>query len=225
MRDLLPQQVLDAIGHQYRKAVQAGVEDYLSQQADEDAVTGSFGGAVRALVHGTVLTANGTFKWRSSSKKLRGRGPHAPEKRIGIDAIIELEIWDDSEELIGVKVLPFQGKNEWSGKDKLLPSQADLMSKIPGGGLVVDYRATSFEAVTAEAAAKAHGDRNRVTAASFRDFGAMLAEDFLECRVGTRNAYYDATREIMIFSDLAGVLTAHRMSAARRILTRVDVGP
>ncbi len=90
MRDVLPDEVVDAIAEQYRAAARDAVEDYEHQRGDEDSLTGAFGTVLRRETHGSIVVGTRRYTWRTTSRKLRGRGPNSPEHQTGMDALIEL---------------------------------------------------------------------------------------------------------------------------------------
>lgn len=218
MKDLLPQAVLDEIGRQYRSAVEMASHDFEDFAADEDSVTGALGQTMKNVVKGTITIGGREFGWSTTARKLRGRGANAPEKKIGADALVELEVWDTDGTMAGQKLVAIQTKTEWTGKDRLLPGQAKKLSKLSGGGIVVDFREGDYRAVEANVVARAKGDRRNVPDEKVRPFGDVLAGDFLECLVGSRDTYFDAEREILVEPGLR----ARPFTAKRRVLTKVS---
>lgn len=219
MRDILPDKVVEAIAKQYRNATREAVQDFDGQRGDEDSLTGALGSVLRRTTQGVMTVGGIRYNWRTTSRKLRGRGRGAPENRTGMDAIVELEVWADGE-FKGRKSLPVQSKKQWQGRDRLLEGQARKLAEIPGGGIVVDYEADAYSAVDARVAADAGGNRANVPPDSFRELGDVLAGGFLECTIGSRDLYFDAERELLIHVE-GGVLRATAIGAEYRVLTRV----
>ena len=221
MNDLLPDVVIRALGEQYKRAVGDAVDSYPEQRGDEDSVTGALGLSMKQTVTGKVVVGGTTWQWRTTSRKLRGRGKNAPEKRLGADAALELEVWDGAG-VRGRKSLLIQSKNDWTSRDPKLWGQASKLAALPGSGLVVDYKETGFTAVDARIAADAGGSRKRIDPERFRDLGSYLADEFLGCRVGSRSTYYDAERELLIVLDSTGKAVGEIVSLDHRVLTQVQ---
>ncbi len=219
MRDILPDDVVDAIAKQYRDATREAVKDFDGQHGDEDSLTGALGSVLRQHTHGTLRVGDIEYRWRTTSVKLRGRGKGAPEKRTGMDAIVELEVWSNGE-VKGRKSLPVQSKKQWHGTDRLLGNQAGKIAALPGGGIIIDYEPDNYSAVNARTAAQAGGNRANVPDDAIRELGDVLAEEFLECKVGSRNVYFDAVRGLLVQLEAGGV-RAIPIGVDRRVVTRV----
>lgn len=219
LRDVLPAEILAEIARQYREAAADAVADFDGQYGDEDALTGALGSVLRDRTNGILTVKGTTYTWRTTSRKLRGRGRGAPERRTGMDAIIELEVWD-GDELKARKSLPVQSKKRWRATDPLLRDQAQKIADLPGGGIVVDFEPQTYWAVDARAAAAAHGNRAAVPHDKVKELGEVLSTDFLECTVGSRDVYFDAERELLITIAHGGI-QAQPVGVDHRVLTKV----
>ncbi|WP_437937586.1 hypothetical protein [Sorangium sp. So ce341] len=227
---LLPVSVASKIRAQIREACMHAPTRYRQNRAKEDAVTGAFGQILSDKVNGTFLDDGTAYRWETTQTQLRAQGPGAPEKRIGADAMIEVAVYDAHEDLILLKCLPMQAKNEWDGKDVLLSREASRLSKLPGDGIVVDYRETGYAAVRASVAARAKGDRRLVPAAAVRPLDEFIADDFFDCLVGSHEYYYDDDAEALVPWNPATLTNLPKMAVRRRIRTKVasarwSVGP
>lgn len=100
--------VRGVLADHYRVSIAAAVRGYADSAADEDAVTGALGQALRG--EGTIRLDGKVVRWTTRYRKLRGRGRGAPEKMLGADGIFEVELEDD-EGVRSRKSLPFQAKN------------------------------------------------------------------------------------------------------------------
>jgi len=66
------------------------------------------------------------YSYQVSYRKIRGRGPRAPEKQLGAGGIFQIEVTDDHGRQ--TKGLPFQSKKGWSSADSNLLKQANEAS-------------------------------------------------------------------------------------------------
>lgn len=205
MRDLLPNAVFDEIADQFRSATVDAVEDFEDNKADEDSLTGALASTLRRGVRGRARVGRAGYTWKTSLRKLRGRGRGAAEKIYGADAVLEIEVVDWAGEVVGRKLVPLQAKKNWRGTDRTLAKQCQRMDELPGNSLAVDYRGEGYTAVRSEAVVAAGGSRRAVPDHEVRSLGDALAGEFLECRVGSRDLYYDPDREVMVFQGPTGV--------------------
>jgi hypothetical protein len=220
MRDLLPDAVFDEIANQFRTTADAAVEDFEDNRADEDAITGALASTLKRGVRGRAWVGAAGFTWRTSLRKLRGRGRGAAEKVYGADAVLEIEVVDRAGEVVGRKLVPLQAKKNWTGTDRTLAEQCQRMDELPGNSLAVDYRGSGYTAVRSEAVVAAGGSRRAVPDHEVRSLGDALAGEFLECRVGSRDLYYDPDREVMVFQGPTGVRVV-AFGASYRVKTTV----
>jgi hypothetical protein len=194
----LPDIVLKTIAVQMQEGIVEAISGFAEQRGDEDTVTGGLIQAIRTSVRGSTQTSQGLVRWHTRMWKLRGRGRGAPEKKIGADAIFEIEVLDEGGTLSTRKSLPIQAKKEWIGRDKLLGGQAQKLSQLPGGGLIVDYRGDGYMAIDAASAASAGGDRRGLGPQAMRPLADVLSRDFLQCRIGSTEIYFDANNEVLV---------------------------
>ena len=193
MNHILPQSVISSIQQSYLHGVTAAEKGYRYAQEDEDVVTGALGQALLSEDQ-SVVVDNTVYVWRTTYQKFRGRGKNAAEKLLGADGIIQIEVRDGQQQVVVArKGLLFQAKNNWQGRDLKLKSQSGLLSfpyKIPVG-IVINYSPRGYYAVPAETVYDADGDRGKIGDELFRPLSIALAEDFLYCRLGIEDVYYD----------------------------------
>jgi hypothetical protein len=218
VNDVLDPGVIAKIGEQMRDAARAAQENYESYMADEDTVTGALGGTFDHIVRGTFVVNGTRWSWRTRTKKLRGRGPGADEKEIGADGLFEIEVQDANGVILARKSLPFQAKNDRRGSRARLAEQARKIAALPGGGCVVDYSRDGYTAVNAQTVADQDGAWPMSPATPLGDY---LAQDFLPCRVGSRDLYYDAGRHLLIYTPPGGGMQALPLLVGERIRTTV----
>jgi hypothetical protein len=173
------------------------------------------------LVKGKAAANGSTYQWNTTTWPVRGKGPHSPETEYGADAVIEIVLRDEFGETVASKILPIQYKKEKIYSNRTLAKQADRLSKLPGGGLIVSFSERGFTSCEAHVVAEAHGKWAAIPENLKPDFGHMLAEDFLPCKIGSRDLVYDARREVFHTIDGRDI----RLSARRRIRTLIKKTP
>lgn len=210
----LPRIVLEKMKEQYRRVQPIDPEDFEDLGADEDSLTGALGKTMRRELTGR----EGKIHWSTRVKKLRGRGPGAPENRFGADFIIEIEVKEKGGDIVWRKGLLGQSKKLWTGRDSTLLGQVQAMESVVGGGsIVLDYRPEGCYAVSGRKTLEAEGNRRMVSSDDVLQVGPLLADQFLECLVGRVDMYYDATRELVVLPAIAS-----HMHVATRIRTSVE---
>src|SRR5262249_10514828 len=148
-----------------------------------------------------VTTAGGTFRVNTYYKKLRGRGPNAPEKRYVADGAFQIDVHDQNGRPLLRKALPFQAKTPSSWRAAKVAAQAKTLLASLGGGLIIRYGPTNYQAAVAATVVEARG---KLRASGPRRLGEVLAHDFLECRIGRHGLYYDEEREEFALAFVKG---------------------
>jgi hypothetical protein len=196
MKDLIPPEVRRLLRDRYIAGTADAIAQFASNQADEDSLTGALGQAI-SMEPINYRTTTGEFNVRIYYSKLRGRGHNAPEKRYGPDGVFQIDVRDMDDRILRRKGLPFQAKKNWQGRDNQLVKQAGDMIREIGGGIVVDFSPDGYKTCSAAAVIQAGGNRTQVQNLSpMRDLGQILANDFLDCTMGTKGLYYDPQEEI-----------------------------
>jgi hypothetical protein len=165
--------------------------------------------------------------WKSRYQKLRGRGRGAPEKKLGIDGLIEIVVGGlDSRTEQWSKVLVFQAKNlgltnSGNNKSRAILRQSEKILKLPVAGVFVVYRPSGYMALSANAVARSEGALNG--GCPLED---MLANQFLECSIGTTGFTYDARKQEFIETRVGGELGAPvSASVDARFKTEINIRP
>jgi hypothetical protein len=191
---LLPHGLKSLIRDRYLAGIADAQAKFDMSSADEDALSGALGNEISMAHSMTFSDGHRTYLYRTSYKKIRGRGPGAPEKRLGADGIFQIDVHDDRGERR--KGLPFQAKKEWHGTDAKLFSQVHQMVETAGDGMVVDFRPGNYTGCTAMAAIQGQADRRIISAAgNMRTLGELLADDFLDCNIGKPGLFFDPATE------------------------------
>lgn len=196
MQDIIPISVIDIIRGHYALGVANAEAFYEQSSADEDSVTGALGQALARAEPIRFQKGFEEYQISISYKKVRGRGRGAPERLYGIDGIFQISVTSKDGGNALIKGLPFQSKKGWSGKDKNLLSQVDRMESEAPGGIVIDFGPDGYKACSAKDVIAAQGSRtiaNRHN--SVRSLEQILAHDFLNCHIGRRGMFYDASNE------------------------------
>jgi hypothetical protein len=204
--------VRQALADHFRDRVAEATEAYADSSADEDSLTGALGQALRG--RGSVRLRDGrVVRWMTRYRKLRGRGPNAPEKKVGADGLFEVELEDD-QRVRSRKSLPFQAKNNASSYgDSKLWQQAGQLTEFPGGGIVVNYRPEGYVAL--DAAMVANGEATREVESPLAE---SLGRDFLECRRGSTAYLFEPSLGGIFLLD-GPLLVLRRWSPEHRIRT------
>jgi hypothetical protein len=221
MYDIIPEAILDRIGASYERAIRRAQSRYGQWQRDEDYASGAVGGTMEELVKGTTTVNGSTYRWNTTTWPVRGKGPRSPETEYGADAVIEIVLRNEVGETVTSKILPIQNKKEKIYSNRTLAKQADRLSKLPGGGLIVSFSEHGFMSCEAHVVAEANGKWTTIPENLKRDFGDMLAKDFLSCKIGSRDLVYDARREVFHTVDGRDI----RLRVRRRIRTLIKKNP
>lgn len=219
MRDVLPADLIEAIGDQYNEAVREAEPHFQNYQADEDAITGALGSSMDRTVKGARQIGDKQYTWSTRTVKLRGRGPRAPEREYGADGILEVEVRDESGNGLARKLVPFQAKKADNIDRQVLLDQANRLNTLPGGGLILVYDSQGYRSASASDVQAVHGVWHQVSEGQRQDFGAALKNGFLPCTVGSRSLYYDAARERMVALADDGTSRDLRLPVRRRTRT------
>ena len=215
MRDVLPDEVIDAIkDHLSTRAAEVQGAVWESASQEEDSLTGDFFGSLRTSKRSEMVEGR-EYRWSVTYKKLRGRGPGAPEKKTGTDGIFEVEVEDTNVGVIHRKALPFQAKKNWTGKDSRLVEQTKTMEKLTNGASgVIDYSSDGFSGSDGSTVLENEGrpPRNRSSAGEY--LGRVV-----ECRSGSRNVFYDAARGLLLVNDIAvRLFVEHRLRVSVEVI-------
>lgn len=198
MLDILPKHIIDHLSDRYIAGVANAESSFADSSADEDSVTGALGQAI-SMSPVYFSSPQGEFAVRIYYKKIRGRGPGAPEKALGADGIFQISVTDKTGKVIRQKGLPFQSKVNWTGTDGKLARQALEMERMTDGGLVIDYSTNGYKACPSKAVVLSQGNRKVLDEEQkMRPLGQILGHDFLDCSIGVKGLYFDPLTEQII---------------------------
>jgi hypothetical protein len=196
VKDLLPESVRHLIRDRYLAGVADAEAQFEFNKADEDSLTGGLGQAI-SMAEPLAHRINGeTYIWQTYYRKIRGRGPSAPERTLGADGVFQIEVLDRQGKVLRRKGLPFQAKKNWSGRDGKLVGQIGDMLREAGQGIAIDYSPRGYTACTAEDVVTMDGRKSALqTAGRMRPLGQILGNDFLDCTIGRPGLFYDEATE------------------------------
>lgn len=220
MRDLLPEELIQELRDRYLAGVADAEALFHSSSADEDSLTGALGHSIASRRPYTFSTSEGVFSVEISYTKLRGRGLNAPERLYGSDGIFQIEVRNQYGDSVRKKGLPFQAKTNWRNLNSKVASQAADMRASTGEGIVIDYSSHGYQACPTGIAINANGD-SRVIESNhdFMPLGQVLANEFLDCRIGRVGLFFN-TLEERYYEDETIIEPSHAITTR---VTRHDV--
>lgn len=212
MRDILPNGLIDIIRDRYLAGVSDAQEKFHFSKGDEDALTGALGQAISMARPMTYSAEGRSYKYQVTYQKIRGRGPGAPERPLGADGIFEIEVFDENGVPLRQKGLPFQSMKTWSKTIGEMRRQAHDIIQTAGQGLVIDFSPGKYTACPAGTVFDFHSSKAKLESSGvFRDLGHILADEFLECRIGQFGLHYDSNDEIYRDADQRPFVVNHEI--------------
>jgi hypothetical protein len=193
MRDILPEGVLNAIRDRYLAGVADAEAKFRFSRGSEDSLTGALGSAISMAAPVVVGTGSDAYQYQVYYQRVRGQGPHAPERSYGADGIFQIDVRNREGKVTRRKGLPFQAKVGRSSPKRLL-SQAQSMIHTAGQGLIVKYSSTGYKAISADVVVE-HRGRMRSIRPAERSLGQVLGNEFLDCTAGVQGLYYNPDTE------------------------------
>jgi len=209
---VIPLEVKDAIYARLSEALNAAADAYDSASDDEDTLTGDVCGGLRTpprriFVAQSVAEIPGEWTWSITYRRLRGRGPGAPERLIGADGVFELTL--DYGGHSETKSLLFQAKIEEKAEGSLL-EQALRLSTWREAAFVLVYARNGVFAVVLDDVVASHGRLAGVRRVPLGDF---LGREYLACLIGDVDLHWDRKRQILIWRAMNGEVVAVPFSA------------
>lgn len=202
MRDILPEEVISKIRNHILRGCKQGEEGWESAHKDEDTLTGDLGSRLRIKWRNVYGASTGSWKWRMTYTKFRGRGRGAEEHEIGADGIFQIEVEDKVTGGIENKGLLFQAKKFDSTDRKGLHKQLKDMEKlVPSGSALIEYGPHGYRGFIA---IEAMDTKDEVLPTGHNEedsLGDFLANKFLFCKVGSRGLYYEASRQTLFIPE------------------------
>jgi DnaJ-domain-containing protein 1 len=220
----LPQEVTSAIGQRIRQAELASIADFPETSKDEDSIMESFGTRLRCrqriveVSSSNVYERQGQWKWSISHTRFRGRGRGAPEKKIGADVIIELNLHDAFR--YRRKSLLVQAKKNWTTDAKVFEQVAKLITWREAAS-VINLTSKRFEGFNLDDVVKGRGTRPT----SFTILSEFLVEQFVSGELGDETIEYNARHEWLQWLDMKDVLVRSVFPCKQKISISVSTPP
>jgi hypothetical protein len=195
----------------YMESIADAASRFSIHAADEDAVTGALGDTLARRPPVEFTEGGQHYRCKITYVRIRGKGPHAPEKPYGADGAFQIQVRDLDGRLIREKALPFQAKKHWIGTDADVLRQARSMMATVRTGIVIDYSESGYKACSATAAITSQGNRKGVeVAGEMEDLGVLLATKFVDCTIGKLDLSFDQGDEVFVERGaVLHVITTH----------------
>jgi hypothetical protein len=220
MQDILPDAVLADLREHYYAGVTAAEIGFAHNAADEDSVTGALGQSLLTRGIRFVEVDGQSYHWRAFHYKLGGRGKGAAERKFGADGIFQLEVFDQLGAVMRRKGLLFQAKKEWTGTDRRLMQQVELMAEYSPSAIVVDYRHSGFKGVAGHEVIQAQGNRRAIPVGRDMRLAEILGDDFVRCRRGDVGVFWNSETQTLELES--GVPVARALVPAHVMTTTVQ---
>lgn len=222
MRDVLPDEVFSEIADHIRERIPHAEGGWSAGEDEEDTLTGELGGALRTRRTYEVETNRAIYRWRIDYKKFRSKSIRSVEKPLGADGIFQIEFEDLRDGSLQTKGLLFQAKNQWRQTDGKLLEQTSAMERfLPNASAVFEYRPDGFRACESVEVIRSGGSPRQVGDGKLMALGDFLVDQFMECKVGMRGAYFDAARKVLIIPNRFNSFDERRFELKTRF--RVEV--
>jgi len=196
MRDILPSSLVDILRDRYVAGVADAEALFEAGVADEDSLTGALGQAIARPLPYEFIDGMTAYSAKISWKKIRGRGLNAPERLYGADGLFQIIAYDEHGSVLRAKGLPFQSKTNWRGRSAEVARQSRDIESSLGGGIVLNFKRSGYEACSTTDAVASNGNRRQVLRnRQMKPLGQLLGADFLNCTIGQLDLYFDPERE------------------------------
>jgi hypothetical protein len=188
LKPLIPEVLYNAISDRIKAGISDAEALFDVNEEDEDAVTGALGQAISTPNPLIYNGPEGLFEYNIRSFKTRGKGPGAPEKKLGADAVFQIAVFHEGNRLF-TKALPFQAKKTGGFHNQKVQLQAKGMQQYFGSGVIVRYSKTGYRAVDIREMVDRDGtilDKD-VTETKL---STVFGNDFLACKIGSAGSYF-----------------------------------
>jgi hypothetical protein len=192
--EILPGKVLKQIQAQYVAAVAEAENDYIHGKLGENSLTEALGAQLN--LDDTVEGEDGrAYHLIAGYEKIIKRR-EATDAASGSRGIFQIEVSGSMGRIQRRMGLLFQAKTQWKGRDAELLDQARKLNGNFRRAIVIDYSPNGYGAASAAHVIAADGDRKRMRN-RMRRLSDMLAIEFVHCRMGEMNLYWDSDNAIL----------------------------
>ena len=190
LKPLIPEVMYNAISDRIKAGISDAEALFGVNEEDEDAVTGALGQAISTPQPVVFTGPEGVFELTIKSFKTRGKGPYAPEKKLGADAVFQIAVFHEGNRLFA-KALPFQAKKVGGFRNLKVQLQAKGMQQHFGSGAIVRYSKNGYRAVDIREMVTKDGTilDQPVTETKL---ATVFGDHFLACKIGSTGSYYTA---------------------------------
>jgi hypothetical protein len=227
IKNQLPDDVIDEIQEHLIEGSLEGEAGWDAGADEEDTLTGDYLSQLRTSKWQVVKVDHITWKWKIWYRKFGSKADKAPEKHLGADGIIQVELYDVSNRIYYYKGMLFQAKKENAGPARMQAAQMEAFA--PNGSAVFVYGPDRYEAISSERLLSGK-DGSVIKKHSVR-LGDFLADEFLPCSVGIQGMHYDrTTKSLFVPKRTSGVIRVkteikHRLQIrirATEVLPQLD---
>lgn len=201
IEDLVPEKVIKTIKDYLRKkCLTSYPNSFRRNQSDEDSITASFFENL-AKNPEIIFTNSEKWIWSIEYSTTSSRGIKPLETALGADVILFIEIILENGVVFRKGIL-IQSKIEGKFNRLELENQVNKMeSFVNNSSVVLTYRESRFNCSTGKEFLFNEKKQWRTYSSSFCDF---LADQFLECKYGVIDLYYDFAKREATYIDKNG---------------------
>lgn len=214
----IPREVKDSIKKHLDKSIKKARDGFESAYEEEDTLTGHLFGLMKINQQKVTVydeEGSGVWKWYIDYKKFGSRGKGSTESIIGADGIIELHLFRNGSEVS--KSLLFQSKINWANRDKKLYEQCSKLITWIGAVTLINYTEDQFETYSLGQILLNKGSKPEAK----KDLSDLLGVDFIDCKIGDNDLFYDAVRKKLIWLDYKRQYVACKFNLNRRLQIKI----
>jgi len=202
---LLPDPILASIQKHIRRKSISNESGWDAGKDEEDTLTGHYLSNLQTDRWVRVYLRDRSWKWKITYKKFGSKGKDAPEKYLGADGIVQIELQDLKQRVSYYKGMLFQAKKLYALE---AIDQARTMEAIaPDGSCIILYGPQQYEGIASKELLESE-DKLEPLNAHIR-LGDLIADSFLQCLVGLRGLHYDGN-SLIVPHETDGVIRFRR---------------
>lgn len=195
IKDFIPENTLEEIKNHLTKNSRVGERRWPSVKDEEDAGTGDFCGQLSSNWERFSKKDDQNGRWRISYRKFGSR-KNSLEPLTGADGIFQISVFNSFGKPIFRKGLLFQAKKEPIKNREELIGQINKMNNftIDKGNSVFVFGENGYFAMTGQEFIVNPKSRKF---SSENAIGKFLSEEFMECRVGIEDLFFDTHKDLL----------------------------